>query len=103
MNDHFAYNKALAEQKVEEARMAAEKAATPEKYQGVMHVLRYSNPHNALNYFNASSGMYFRPSDIQDGETGELIGKEKNRRMALAKEYAESVGKELRGYPPSLR
>ena len=103
MNDHFAYNKALAEQKAEEARMAAEKAATPEKYQRVMHVLRYSNPYNALKYFNVSSGMYYRPSDIRDGITGELLGKEKSRRMALAKEYAESVGEELHGYPPSLR
>ena len=103
MNDHFSYNKEMAKQKIEETRMAAEKEATPEKYRGVMHVLRYSNPNNALNYFNASSGMYYRPSDIVDGITGELLGKEKSRRMALAEEYAESVGEKLHGYPPSLR
>ena len=103
MNDHFSYNKEKAKQKIEETRMAAEKEATPEKYRGVMHVLRYSNPNNALNYFNASSGMYYRPSDLRDGETGKLRDSEKNRRMALAEEYAAFVGEKLHGYPPSLR
>ena len=56
--------------------------AVPLEYKNIHYILRYMSAQNALNYFNAE--------DV------------KAQRMALAEEYAESVGEKLHGYPPNL-